>query len=191
MASETPNPPAAVALGAATSAAAGKDTPGKPAEDDAALESVFGMPGHLLRRCHQISVAIFLDACAAHDLTPLQFVTLVALARGGPLEQVTLGGVTALDRTTTAVVVKKLEERGLASKQPSPSDRRSKLVAVTAAGRALLDAVLPTVEAAQFRILAPLNARERVLFLRLLDKIARGNNELSRAPCRVRRKPPA
>ena len=32
------------------------------------------MAGHLLRRCHQIAVAIFLDECAAYDLTPLQFV---------------------------------------------------------------------------------------------------------------------
>ena len=159
----------------------------KPEAGD--LDAVFAMPGHLLRRCHQISVAIFLAECARFDLTPLQFVTLVALARSGPLEQVALGGMTALDRTTTAVVIKKLESRGLATKQPSPADRRSKLVAITGAGRALLDEVLPAAEAVQDRILSPLTARERTLLLRLLDKIAWENNELSRAPYRVRHKP--
>ncbi len=161
----------------------------KPRPGDGDLDAVFAMPGHLLRRCHQISVAVFLGECERFDLTPLQFVTLVALARSGPLEQVALGGMTALDRTTTAVVIKKLEARGLATKQRSPADKRSKLVAITEAGLALLDAVWPAVEAVQDRILSPLTARERALLLRLLDKIAGENNELSRAPYRVRRKP--
>lgn len=151
------------------------------------IEAVFEMPGHLLRRCHQISVAIFLEECERFDLTPLQFVTLAALARNGRMEQVRLAGETALDRTTTVVVVKNLEERGLVARRPSRTDRRSKLVAITGAGLALLKAAAPSVETAQDRIVSPLTARERDLFVRLLDKIARGNNELSRAPRRIRR----
>ena len=47
--------------------------------DDPLLD-VFTLPGHLLRRCHQIAVAVFLDECRDHDLTPPQFATLAALA---------------------------------------------------------------------------------------------------------------
>ncbi len=36
------------------------------------LADLHGKPDHLIRRCQQIAVALFLDACAPHDLTPMQ-----------------------------------------------------------------------------------------------------------------------
>ena len=140
------------------------------------------MPGHLLRRCHQIAVAIFLDVCADFDLTPLQFAVLEALCSDGSQDQVTLGGATALDRTTITVLLRNLERRGLISRAKSRRDQRSKIVSPTAAGRALLEAALPAVEDAQRRIVAPLDAREADRLLRLLEKLADNNNALSRAP---------
>gem|GEM_PF-1638463 len=41
------------------------------------------MTGYPLRRCRQIGVAIFLEACAEFDLTPLQFAMLQSLVNGG------------------------------------------------------------------------------------------------------------
>jgi len=140
------------------------------------------MPGHLLRRCHQIAVAIFLDACAGFDLTPLQFAVLEALGNDGPQDQVTLGGATALDRTTITVLLRRLEQRGLIRREKSRRDQRSKIVTITAAGEALLKDVLPAVETAQRRIVAPLDADERASLLKLLEKLAKDNNALSRAP---------
>jgi DNA-binding MarR family transcriptional regulator len=153
-----------------------------------APEPFLATPGHLLRRCHQISVAIFLDECQAFDLTPLQYVTLSALATHGPMDKATIGGVVALDRTTVAVVVKKLEQRGLATTRPSGYDRRAKLVKITAKGVNLASSVQTQVAKAQERTVAPLTAKERDELLRLLRKIAQENNLLSRAP---RRAPPA
>ncbi len=46
------------------------------------------MAGHLLRRCQQIAVAIFLEECRSLELTPLQFAVLDSLAQDGPQEQV-------------------------------------------------------------------------------------------------------
>jgi len=140
------------------------------------------MPGHLLRRCHQIAVAIFLDACAEFDLTPLQFAVLESLCNDGPQDQVTLGGATALDRTTITVLLRNLERRGLLRRDKSRRDLRSKIVTVTAAGRRLLEAVLPAVETAQRRIVAPLDAEEAEHLLELLEKVAKDNNAFSRAP---------
>ena len=142
------------------------------------------MPGHLLRRCQQIAVAIFLDACARFDLTPLQFAVLESLSNDGPQDQVTLGGATALDRTTITVVLRNLERRGLLHREQSPQDLRSKIVTINAAGEKLLRDVLPSVEAAQQRILAPLDSAEASELLVLLEKLARNNNALSRAPQR-------
>src|SRR6516164_8316058 len=98
-------------------------------------------PGHLLRRCHQIAVAIFLDECRAFDLTPLQYVAMAALATHGPLDKATIGGAVALDRTTVAVVVKNLEERGFVTIRPSDQDRRAKLIKITTKGLDLLSSV--------------------------------------------------
>ena len=149
-------------------------------------EPYLATPGHLLRRCHQISVAIFLDECEAFDLTPLQYVALSALATLGPMDKATIGGVVALDRTTVAVVVKNLEERGLATTRPSEHDRRAKLVKITK-GLSLASSAQSAVAKAQERTVAPLTVKERDELLRLLRKLAQENNLLSRAPRRAPR----
>jgi MarR family transcriptional regulator, lower aerobic nicotinate degradation pathway regulator len=155
-------------------------------EGDEGVDAIFiDMPGHLLRRCQQIAVAVFLEECRGFDLTPLQYATLSALDRFGPMDQVTLGGVTALDRTTIIVVLKKLEERELITRATSDKDRRANIVAVTDAGRQALRAVSPSVLRAQKSMLSPLNAREQGQLLALLKKMANGNNGLSRAPHRL------
>lgn len=166
----------ATADGQAQTAGAAFDTP---------IDDIYNMPGHLLRRCHQIAVAVFLQECRAFDLTPLQYGVLVRLAHYGPMDQVTLAGLTALDRTTVAVVLKKLAQRGLAGRRRSDSDRRSMQVGITAQGLDLLARAQPAAEAAQARIVAPLSAQERTLLVRLLSRIARENNALSRAPQRM------
>ena len=145
------------------------------------------MPGHMLRRCHQIAVAIFLDECRDADLTPLQFVTLTTLIAHGGLDKATIGGVVALDRTTVAVVVRNLEERGLVTCRPSEHDRRAKLIEITESGRAMVASVQGDVDRSQARILSPLSPEEREELQRLLTKMASKNNLLSRAPHRLPR----
>jgi MarR family transcriptional regulator, lower aerobic nicotinate degradation pathway regulator len=151
-----------------------------PVEDD-----FLHMPGHLLRRCHQIGVAVFLDQCRPIDLTPLQFSALAALDRFGAMDQASLGGAIALDRTTIRVVLTRLEKRGLVRRRTSPKDRRSKLVEITASGRRLVVRALPSVIAVQDKLLAPLSARERSQLIAILSKVADHNNALSRAPHRL------
>ena len=150
-------------------------------------DAFLGTPGHLLRRCHQIAVAIFLDECQAFDLTPLQYVALSALATHGPLDKATIGGAVALDRTTVAVVVKNLEERGFVTIRPSDQDRRAKLIKITTKGLDLLSSVQAGIASAQERTMAPLAPKERVELLQLLRKMAEDNNLLSRAPHRALR----
>lgn len=142
------------------------------------------MPGHMLRRFQQIAVSIFLRDCKAFELTPVQFSVLAALSEANPLDQIRLGGMVALDRTTISLVVRKLEERGLVARQVSKKDRRSKLISLTVAGRALAEAALPSVRAIQDKILAPLTAAEQDVFMALLHKAVEANNQQSRAPLR-------
>ncbi|MEX2455641.1 MAG: MarR family transcriptional regulator [Rhodospirillaceae bacterium] len=148
------------------------------------FDRVSEMPGHLLRRCQQIAVSVFLDECRVHDLTPLQFAVLATLMQSGPLDQVGISGCIALDRTTVSVVVRNLEERGFVRREVSAKDRRSKPVFITETGERLVRRALPAVEAAQERMLSPLNAGERRRFMHFLRKMADGNNDESRAPLR-------
>lgn len=148
------------------------------------LTKANSLPGNLLRRCHQISVAIFLRQCEAYNLTQLQYVVLAALDEKGPLDQITLGGCTALDRNTVAVVVRKLEERGLVTRQRNPEDRRSMVVTLTETGETLRMEAEAAVLKAQDEILGPLNEEERELLCGLLQRMADENNALSRVPIR-------
>jgi MarR family transcriptional regulator, lower aerobic nicotinate degradation pathway regulator len=150
-------------------------------------QRVIAMPGHLLRRCQQIAVAVFLDECAPLKLTPMQFIVLSALAGNGPTDQASLAGLTAIDRTTVQVVLRKLCKLGLTTRTRSRVDKRAKIIQITANGLARLNAAMPLVERAQERILGPLNANERATLLRLLRTIAHENNAESRAPYRTPR----
>jgi MarR family transcriptional regulator, lower aerobic nicotinate degradation pathway regulator len=59
-------------------------------------------PGFLIRRLHQIHVAIFLEECAAFSITPVQFSLLKALSSGAEMDQATIATQICVDRTTTA-----------------------------------------------------------------------------------------
>jgi DNA-binding MarR family transcriptional regulator len=93
-----------------------------------------------------------------------------------------LGRLTALDRNTVAVVVKKLEQKGLVDRCRRDDDRRFMQVSLTASGQATRAAAHPQVLATQDEILAPLNATEQQQLLALLQKMAEANNAWSRVP---------
>ncbi|WP_207950804.1 MarR family winged helix-turn-helix transcriptional regulator [Marinobacter sp. JSM 1782161] len=145
--------------------------------------SVF--PGNLLRRCHQISVAIFQREGREAGLTQLQYIVLCALEEKGTLDQSTLGGLTALDRNTIAVVVRKLETKHWVARERNPEDRRSVLVTITENGLAVRQQAEAAALATQEALTAPLDDEERETLSRLLGKIANENNALSRVPLKT------
>src|SRR5712672_2457212 len=55
-------------------------------------------PGFLIRRLHQIHVALFQEACGHFEVTPLQYSLLSALAARKTADQTTLAADIALDR---------------------------------------------------------------------------------------------
>jgi len=144
--------------------------------------ALYHMPGHLIRRCHQISVALFMKECADYGVTPIQFAVLSALQSFPGEEQAAIAGRVAIDRSTTGNVVLRLEERGLLRRDPDSGDRRVKRLTLTEQGHALLDAIGPAVAGAQDKTVAPLDETERDTLITLLQKIADGNNRLSRVP---------
>jgi DNA-binding MarR family transcriptional regulator len=142
------------------------------------------MPGHLIRRCHQISVALFHQECAAYAITPQQYAILHVLAAHDGVDQISLAGLAAFNRTTAGELVARLEQAGLLTRQDDREDRRVKRMFITKAGRQLLKDIHSGVLRVQERLLEPLDKSQRARFIACLARIAERNNELSRAPLR-------
>jgi DNA-binding MarR family transcriptional regulator len=138
-------------------------------------------PGFLIRRLNQIHQAIFSEECKDFNITPVQYGALSALSTGPGLDQKALGMVVGLDRTTTAGVLKRLEERGLITRQQSPSDGRAKNAFLTTEGERITEVMYAAMLAAQERFIAPLSTGDSKSLLALLRILVEANNEFGRA----------
>lgn len=130
------------------------------------------MPGHLIRRLHQISTQVFQQQLqtAGLDLTPVQFATMAALHQQPGQEQAQIAAKIAYDRATIGGVIDRLEQRGYVIRQTSARDRRAREVSLSEAGDALYQQAAPLVEALQNDILERLSNDERIQFMALLSK---------------------
>jgi DNA-binding MarR family transcriptional regulator len=145
---------------------------------------IYAMPGHLIRRLHQISTALFSAECAAFDLTSVQYAALVMIGRHSNLDATRLSALIAFDRSTIGGVLDRLEAKEWVVREPSPDDRRVKLLRLTPIGRALLDRVEPAVLRVQERLLEPLSPADRTTIVRLLGQLALMHNDILSAPLR-------
>jgi DNA-binding MarR family transcriptional regulator len=152
--------------------------------------ALYGMPGHLIRRCHQIAVALFFEECAEFEITPQQYAVLSVLADNDGVDQISMAGLAALNRTTAGEIVERMVSAGLLERRENPQDRRVKNIFLTKSGLELLNGVHDAVVRVQHRLLQPLSPAERETFIELLARIASENNELSRAPLRPASKRP-
>jgi len=150
--------------------------------DDWRCRALQERPGFLVRRLHQIHVALFMEECASEGMTPVQYSVLTALEQIGATEQVVLSRAVGLDRTTTAEVIARLEQRKLVKRRASSKDKRMKTASLTEVGKALLERVQISAARAHSRTLAPLSPADRTVFLKSLMKLVEANNDISRSP---------
>jgi len=129
-------------------------------------------PGHLLRRCQQRAVEIFMDEVGTARVTPRQFAILLTLARRPGITQTELVTETGIDRSTVGDMINRLVRRGLVRRRRSGRDQRANTLVILPAGSALLRDTAPAVERAQERIMAPLPATARQSFMAALRLMA-------------------
>jgi MarR family transcriptional regulator, lower aerobic nicotinate degradation pathway regulator len=142
-------------------------------------------PGFLIRRLHQIHVALFADECAAFDVTPVQY-SIMTVVRAQPgLDQVRLAAEVGVDRTTLASVLARLEHRALVRRWRSDKDRRLKYVGLTQSARKLLNSMDERARRAHERTLEALPSKERAAFVHALARLVDAGNEYGRAPLRL------
>lgn len=143
---------------------------------------LWSRPGFLIRRLHQLHVAIFLEECRPFDVTPVQYAVLSVLYANAALDQVSVAAEVGIDRNNAADVLRRLERRGFAARIDSPHDRRAKLTRITDAGRRFVEEAHGAMEAAQRRFTGSLTERERRRLTELLQKVMRDTNDSGRAP---------
>ena len=88
----------------------------------------------------------FDEALRPHGLTNGQFSLMMALNRPVPAAMGPVAAMLAMDRTTLTAALKPLRHRGLVEVSPDPADRRSRLLTLTPAGRAVLAGAVPVWE---------------------------------------------
>jgi MarR family transcriptional regulator, lower aerobic nicotinate degradation pathway regulator len=150
--------------------------------DEPSLQDLYSRPGFLLRRAHQISVAVFLEEARALGVTTSQYGALFVLNEVNGLDIIGLGRRLGMDRSTSALVVSKLEASGWVAMETDPRDRRRRIVKLTAAGRSILDQLAIPAEQARQRLLSAFTPREAAEFLRLLEEFVATFNGVIRTP---------
>ncbi|WP_372991308.1 MarR family winged helix-turn-helix transcriptional regulator [Sulfitobacter sp.] len=130
------------------------------------------MPGHLIRRLHQISTSVFAERmkAAGIDITSVQFAALTVLHEKPGIDQATLAQEIAYDRATIGGVVDRLERKGWVLRKVNQDDRRARQVTLTEEGTEMLAVVAPIVATLQADILAQLTLTERTAFIALASK---------------------
>ncbi len=145
-----------------------------------------GHTGFLIRRLHQIAVALFAEECEGLDITPAQFGIMLTIAQKPGIDQSAAAESRGVDRATMASIVARLEKEGYLRRAISKTDRRQKLLTLTASGKSLLNKAHAPVARANERTLEVLGPRDHKSFMRLLEKLVDGGNHHGRAKLRLK-----
>jgi len=143
---------------------------------DSPLASLYHRPGFLLKRCHQVSMAIFLEECHELNVTQSQYGCLRVLLDYPGIDQIAVGRLVGLDRSTAGLVIKTLSERGLITRVVNRADKRRMQLKLSTGGAQLLRAIAPAAARAQERVLGGLPAELRPKFLALLEQFLAGHD---------------
>jgi DNA-binding MarR family transcriptional regulator len=149
----------------------------KPAQKSGNSWPLDQRPGFLIRRLHQIHVALFQKRCAAFEITPLQYSLLSALAKRGTADQTTLADDVALDRTTTTGALKRLQSRNFIERSIHYRDRRAQVCRLTKAGTTLLRQMEASARAAHRETVADLSKADQKRFIAMMQRIVAASSD--------------
>jgi len=155
---------------------------------DMMLEDLYRRPGFMIRRAHQIAVSLFLEETGELGITNRQYGILFALKHRPGIDQISVARLLGLDRSTTGMVIKKLEQAGLVGRTVGARDRRRTNLTLTRAGERMLERLAEPAQRAQTRVLSAFTPAERAQFLALLEKLIHRFNDTTRVP--LDREPP-
>jgi MarR family transcriptional regulator, temperature-dependent positive regulator of motility len=144
------------------------DKPGSKAIKPPGLASLNRSPSHLLHRALQLALDIYADEFGPGAITQRQYAVLSAVAGHEDPTQTDLVRITGIDRSTLADMAARMIAKGLLERERSAADARANTVRMTDAGREVLAAALPKMQAADTRVLKLLSSGKRDTLTSLL-----------------------
>jgi DNA-binding MarR family transcriptional regulator len=138
--------------------------------------SPIGVVGRISRLARELEIRLE-PVYREHGLEPGWHDVLATLRRNGPPFRMRPTDLTSTLMLTSSGTTKRLdhlEQAGLVTREPDPADRRGTLIALTAKGREVIDAVTDDHMANEARLLAGLSERERDELAGLLRKLRLG-----------------
>ena len=147
-------------------------------ERPAGLELAQFFPYRLSVLADLVSNAVSQVYADRFDLTRAEWRLLAALGVNRKMVAKDLGPYSALDKMQVSRAVQRLEDAGYIQRHEDTDDRRSKVLQLTAAGRALYQKIWPLVVAREEYILSALEPGERSVLARVMEKVQRRTAEL-------------
>ena len=125
-----------------------------------------------LTRLVRAFVAAELPILKRHELSMWGYIVLVELGRRPMSSQTVLAQEIGADKTRIIGTLDKLQNAGLITREPDPTDRRARLLTITERGAELRKAVQGEIQANEDRVLSTVSATERRAFLRTATRLA-------------------
>jgi DNA-binding MarR family transcriptional regulator len=130
------------------------------------------LPSWLVGQTDKRAQALIAESLERDGVRRQHFAVLTSLAEQGEASQAALGRRLSIDRSDLHAILAGLERDRLVARMRDPTDRRRNVVTLTTAGRIALKRLDARIDTAQRELLAPLSARERREFVRMLERIS-------------------
>ena len=130
------------------------------------------LPSWLVGQTDKRGQALIAQALEHDGMRRQHFAVLTSLAEQGEASQAALGRRLSIDRSDLHAILGELERDRLVARVRDPKDRRRNVVTLSTAGRVALKRLGARIDSAQRELLAPLSARERREFVRMLERIS-------------------
>jgi DNA-binding MarR family transcriptional regulator len=127
--------------------------------------------GFLLARLGMESRRRFTRLLAEHELAMHDFSVLLVLGEHGALPQQRLSRMIGIDPRNAVPIIDGLETRLLVERRPDLEDRRRYAVALTAAGRRMMERLGASGARLEARMLEPLSRAEQTTLQALLHRL--------------------
>jgi DNA-binding MarR family transcriptional regulator len=144
--------------------------------------SLLALPSYVAAQVSKYGRRRLEEVLREHGLLLGHLAILTALDDFGPMSQQQLADSLDFDKSHLVGRIDVLEERDLVTRTQDPDDRRRHRVALTPAGRTLLNRLRPVAKQSQKGFLEALTAAEQRTLISLLRRVLSANDAVRQAP---------
>jgi len=149
-----------------------KRRPRAAPSDDVVIDLQAFFPYRLAVLAEQVSLAVAPAYVTRFRLSRQEWRILAVVGARAEISTTDVCRTTTLDKMQVSRAIQSLERRGFVKRFSPPSDRRRKIVALSAAGRSLYRRIVPLASQREAAILRGLSSQELAQFNATMAKIA-------------------